>query len=109
MKPWTREDTRHWLDQLENRIEDIYYYLNKTTEWCEDNDVYDDKVVFVCASMTVVWVSTMRGEQISQKEVFEIVGVPNLEILGDLEFCLRSEYLGLDLEELLEEVINRFS
>lgn len=35
MKPWTREDTHKWVIQLENRLEDIGYYLKRTLEWCE--------------------------------------------------------------------------
>ena len=43
--PWTRLDTQHWIDQLEHRIEDIDYYLNRTLEWCEDRGVYNDQAV----------------------------------------------------------------
>lgn len=52
MKYWSREDTKSWIAQLEHRIEDIEYYLKKTVQWCEQNEVYDDKLIFVCLIMT---------------------------------------------------------
>jgi hypothetical protein len=74
-RPWSREDTQHWIAQLENRLEDIDYYLHQTVEWCEERGVYNDQAVFACAVMTVIWVSHMRDEPLSKREVLEIVGV----------------------------------
>jgi hypothetical protein len=36
MKYWSREDTKAWVAQLEDRIEDISHYIDKTLEWCEE-------------------------------------------------------------------------
>ena len=43
---WSRDDTKEWIVQLENRIEDIDYYLNRTVEWCETNGVWDNEKVY---------------------------------------------------------------
>lgn len=105
---WTRDQTQEWIVQVKNRLEDIDYYLKKTVEWCEDNNVYDDQIVFACASMTVIWVSYMRGELISKREVLELLSVKDWNESEDIEYSLRTEYSGLDHEELLEEVVSRF-
>ena len=105
-KPWSRDDTRHWIAQLENRIEDIDYYLNETVKWCEENEIYSDKIVFACAVMTVIWVSHMRHEPITKREIFEIVGVEEYDKIDDEECALGENYHDMFLDELLERVAN---
>lgn len=106
-KPWTREDTQHWIDQLEHRIEDIDYYLYQTLEWCENNGIYRDDAVFACALMTVIWVSHQRGEPMSKREAMEILGVQGWEMVEDEEFELNQKYYNMDIEDLLEEVYQK--
>ncbi len=108
IKYWSREDTQHWISQLENRIEDIDYYLKQTVEWCELHGIYEDKRVFVCAMMTVVWVSHMRDEPISRREAFEILGIDDWHLIPDEEFELGPKYKDYDLEDLLYSVTRSF-
>jgi hypothetical protein len=106
--PWTRDRTKDWVSQLETRIEDIDYYLQRTVEWCETNEIYDDQAVFACAVMTVVWVSSMRGEPLSRREALEIVGIADADSVDDAEYTLGEEYHDYDHEELLEAVASQF-
>jgi len=108
MKPWTRDDTQHWIAQLENRVEDIDYYLMRAIEWCEDHRVYDDQAVFACCAMTVIWVCRMRGETITQKEMFELLGLQGWEVGTDDEYRLGDSYLDMDHEDLLEMVASQW-
>lgn len=107
-KYWSREDTQHWISQLENRIEDIDYYLKRTIEWCELHGIYEDKRVFVCAMMTVVWVSNMRDEPVSRREAFELLGIDDWDLVPDEEFELSPKYKDYDLEDLLYTVTRSF-
>ncbi len=109
MKPWSRNNTKEWIKQLENRVKDIHYYLAQTIEWCENNNVYEDEIVIACAIMTVVWVSHMRGEPLSKIEALEILGIPDADILEDEEYHLGEPFLGYDHETLLETVVRSFS
>lgn len=108
MTYWSRDRTQEWIGQLENRLEDIDYYLNQTIEWCETNDIYDDQMVFACAVMTVVWVSHMRGEPLSRREALEIVGIADADTVDDYEYNLVDEFHDYDHEELLAAVVSRF-
>ena len=108
MKPWTREDTQHWIAQLENRIEDIQFYLSRAHEWCEENDVYSDKIIFVCSIMALVWVSHLRNEPISKHELFEILGIEDWENIEDAVFEFNPIYEDMELEELLQFVVSSF-
>lgn len=105
-KIWTRDDTRFWIAQLENRVEDIDYYLNQTVQWCEANEIYSDKVVFACAVMTVIWVCHMRHELITKREIFELLAVTDYDLIDDEECTLGENYHELYLDELLERVAN---
>jgi len=105
---WSREDTQHWINQLEHRIEDIDYYLNETVKWCEINDIYLDQQVFACMMMTVVWVSNMRNEPISKREAYEILGIEDWYKAPDEPFELGEKYQGWDLEPLLWAVLDKF-
>jgi hypothetical protein len=102
---WSREDTQHWIAQLENRVEDIDYYLTQTVAWCEQHDVYSEPTVFACALVTVLWVVTMRGEQLSRREVLEIIGVQDWETARDDMYELGEKYQNSDLEDLLIAVV----
>lgn len=104
MKPWSREDTRDWIAQLELRVEDINYYLNETVHWLEDHDIERDEVCFACAMMALVWVAYQRSEPITRWELMEILGVKDYESMPDEELELGEKYRSLDLEHVLESV-----
>jgi hypothetical protein len=105
---WSRADTKHWIAQLEHRIEDIEYYLRRTVEWCEENNVYEDRIVLACAVMTAAWVSHMRQEPLSKHEIFEILGIDGWDKVEDALFEFNSDYEHLEHEELLQMIINSF-
>lgn len=103
---WTRDQTKEWICQLENRVEDIDYYLWRTLEWCEDNGVYKDETVFACSLMTVIWVSHVRQEPISKREVMEILGIEHWDELPDEEFLLGTQFQNMDIEDILYKVVD---
>lgn len=107
-KTWTRDDTKEWILQLENRLEDIDYYLQRTVEWCGNYGIWNDEHVFILSFMTVIWVSNMRLEPVSKKEIFEIVGISGWEEMIDQEYSLGAEYHNLDFEEMLNLVASKF-
>jgi hypothetical protein len=107
IKRWTREHTKEWIIQLENRLEDIDYYLKRTVEWCENNGIWDDEHVFILSFMTILWVSNMREESVTKKEIFELVGIEGWEETIDQEYQLGKEYQNLDFEEMLNFVVSK--
>jgi hypothetical protein len=96
MKVWNRDSTRLWIAQLEHRIEDIQYYMERTVRWCETNEVYSDRTVFACVVMTAVWVSHMRNEPISKHELFEMLGVEGWDKVDDAIYEFNSDYESFD-------------
>lgn len=108
MKPWTRDNTKEWIAQLENRLEDIEYYITRTVEWCEQNGVWRDDKVFALCAMTVIWVSHMRNEPISRRELFELLAVKDADVIPDAEYTLDPTMLDKEFEEVLEMVIQTF-
>jgi hypothetical protein len=108
MQYWSRQDTKHWIAQLENRIEDIEYYLKRTISWCEENEVYSDRLIFACLVMTASWVSYMRQEPLSKQEIFEILKVDGWETVEDGIFEFNAEYDYLEHEELLQMIVSSF-
>ena len=106
MKPWSREDTRDWIAQLDLRVEDINYYLNETVQWLENHDEERDEVCFACAMMTLVWVAYQRSEPITRWELMEILGVKEYESMPDEELELGEQYRSLDLEQVLESILD---
>ncbi len=105
MKPWTRDNTREWIAQLELRVEDIDYYLNHTVRWCEDHEVYDDRLVFACALMTTLWVAWQRQESISRREIFEVLGVVDWHKVEEEEVELGPKYQNMYIDEILEAIL----
>jgi hypothetical protein len=108
MKPWRREDTKDWIAQMENRVEDHDYYIEQTMQWLDNREIHDQDIMYGCLIMTVIWVSYMRNEQITQKEVFEILGLKNWDQGTDNYYDLGKELQDLDHEQLLEKIASRF-
>ena len=102
-QPWFREHTQEWISQLENRLEDIDYYLNRTVAWCEERGITDDQTLMSCAFITCIWVSHMRSEPISYSELLEFVGLSHLMNDSDDKIYGLGSILGqLDHEEVLQ-------
>ncbi len=105
-KYWSRDDTKHWISQLENRIEDIDYYLNRTVDWCENNGVWDNEKVFALTFVTVLWVANMRMEPVSRQDIYEMLGIEQPQDIEDCVVELGDKLGCLDWEEMLELVNN---
>lgn len=104
---WTREDTKNWLFQIQHRLSDFEYYLKETEDWCASRGIINDAQLFMCYTMTIVWVSFMRGEQLSKAEMFEILGFEDFEFSNDL-YELGIEFQNCDHESLLYKVSRDF-
>lgn len=102
---WTRNQTRDWIAQLETRIKDIDYYLKKTTEWCEDRFIHDDRKVFILSFITCIWVSHMRDEPISYNELMELLGLEDMCISEDKLYELDPKFIDLEYEEMLKVIV----
>ena len=109
MRPWTRDDTKEWIIQLEHRIDDIDFYLDKTLEWCEEYGIEDDRVVFLCSFLTCIWVSHMRDESITFVELMEMLGVENWEADEEKVYDLDDKWADMDHYELLEKAVASFN
>ena len=106
-KYWSGEDTQHWITQLENRIEDIDYYLNRTVEWCENNGIWSNEDVFTLSFVTVLWVCHMRDEEVSRPEIYEMLGIEDWENVEDHVMELGNQLSGMDHEDMLMLVADR--
>lgn len=102
MNYWSRDNTKDWIHQIENRVEDFQYYVDRTLNWCEQNDVYSEKTILILTFMTCIWVSTMREEPITFSELMEILNLPLDEKFEDKIYELDDRYKHLDHDQLLE-------
>lgn len=109
MKPWTRDDTKDWIHQVENRIEDLQYYIDRTFQWCKDNEVYSEKLILILNFMTCIWVSHMRQEPISFVELLEFLDLNQLADQGQDKIYELSPILSnVDHDELLEILVKDY-
>ena len=109
MKYWSRNDTKEWIAQLEHRIEDIDYYLDRTIDWCEEYGIDDNRVVFMCSFLTCIWVSHMRDEPITFTELMEMLGVDEWDSDEEKIYELDDKWAQLDHHEFLEQVVETFT
>jgi len=108
MKYWSRENTKEWIAQLEDRLEDIAHYLEKTEDWCSEYGVEDERVIFMCMFLTCIWVSQLRGEEITYVELMEMLGIEDSKHGTEKFYELDDKYLNLTHIELLEEAVASF-
>lgn len=112
MKYWSRDDTKEWINQLEHRIDDIDYYLDRTLSWCDEYGIDNHQTIFMCSFLTCVWVSQVRGEQITFLELMEMLGVTEWESNSNTEekiYELDECYADLDHYELLERAVEKLN
>ena len=105
---WTREDTKDWIAQLEHRIDDINYFLQRTVKWCEDNYIYDHDRMFMCSFLTCIWVSYQRSEPITYNELIEMLGLEEMTIEEDKLYELDEQFANFEHEEMLEFAVKKF-
>lgn len=103
-KAWSRTDTQDWLNQVTNRIEDIDYYLGRTVEYCEANGIWDDIKVFSISFIVIIWVCHMREEEVTRREILEILGFEHWASAEDNVMSLGKHLEGKDFEEILQIV-----
>jgi len=109
MNYWSRENTKEWIAQLEDRLEDIAHYLEKTSIWCEENEIEDDRVVFMCMFLTCIWVSQLRCEEITYIELMEMLGI-EIPVQAEEKFYeLDDEYVDFTHHELLTNAVVKFN
>ena len=113
MTPWERDNTRDWIAQLSNRLEDVEYYKAQTLLWCKENDVVSETLITKCIIATCIWVSNMRLESISLGEIYDFLGIPeeiylsqesNRDMNDVIEFS--EELTTVDLEIILKGIVD---
>lgn len=100
-RPWTRDDTKNFIQNIESRISDIDHFLEQTLSWCEQHDIIDSRRVAACCIFTCIWVSAMRGETITYTELMEIL---DLNVVGEFDdkiYNFGDDFKGVDLETML--------
>lgn len=107
-KPWTREDTQIWISQLENRVEDIRFYVDHTIHWCDQRYITEEELLTACIMVTILWVCMMRQESASRREVMELLGISNWADVDDLEYMLDDRFQDMELDDVLEVVLEKF-
>ena len=108
-KYWNRDSTKEWIAQLENRLEDLDYYLNRTVEWAENNGLTDQESIFSLGFVTVLWVCYMRSEEVSRQEIYELLGIEDWQEADDCVMELGDQLSGLDYEDMLNLVARTLS
>lgn len=108
-KIWTRDDTKSWISQLQDRITDINDYLQSALEWCDHKEIDDERIVFMCCFLTCIWVSQCRGEDITYTELMEIMGVEIEEFTEEKFYELDAKYADMTHRELLENALIIFN
>lgn len=105
MTPWTRDDTKDWISRLETQTHDISYYLNRTTEWCDDREIDSSATRMTCLIVTVMWVGYMQGTTFSKRDILEIIGIEDWYNAAEEYYDLNEKYHNMDLEEILEVAV----
>ena len=108
MNYWSREHTKAWIAQLEDRIDDIAEYIERTAVWCEEHDIDNERVIFICMFITCIWVSQLRCEPITYTELMEMLGVTPASADDEKLYELNDGYADLTHRELLRQTVDTF-
>jgi len=109
MKPWTRDDTKDWINLVLGRFEDFEYYRDRTLDYCENHLIEDPDLVTKCVVATLIWVAAHRNETLSFTELLDLLHVPlddNLTVKDRQIIIPTEELTKLDHQELLQVCLN---
>lgn len=108
MTIWALTDTKLWIHEQYLVIEMMDYYLKSTIDWLEEKQIFDNRQIFICSFMTIIWVNHhLHNRLTTKREIFELLEIPNWLEVDDYPYVLPAVYieLGLEHEDLLNLVI----
>lgn len=108
-RPWSRNDTQEWIAQMETRVADMQYYLGEALLWLASQGYCRPEITIACLTMTCVWVSNMRNEQITAHEIMEMIGASTEDAkTPNSIFELAPQFKGWDIEEIWYHTVRQY-
>lgn len=100
-------ETRRYLDQIGSRIKTYHNTMNRAKEFIFANGIYDNSLAMECIVMSLLWVSAVRGEQLTEEELFMFLGLET-ELADDKTITFADSMKDWGLEEVLKYVVDNY-
>jgi hypothetical protein len=109
MTPWTREDTREYIQNLEEEIEIYLTYKLRVESYLESKGYFaDNTVLYVkCYILAFAWISHHLDRELSIRMIYDLIGIEN-DVDPNQGLVLAENFLVLDFNELMDLVIQDY-
>ena len=97
-------DTKRYLDHIGSRITTYFNSMNRAKEFVLTNGIYDQELIMNCIVMSLLWVASVRGEELSEDELFMFLGLET-NLAEQKVININPDMKDWGLEEVLEYVI----
>lgn len=100
-------DTRRYLENIGARVKSYHNGINRAKDFVLDNNIYDQSLVMNCIIMSILWVAAVRGEKLSESELFMFLDLE--EELSESKIIEMDPKMGeWGLEEVLLYVMENY-
>lgn len=97
-------ETRRYLDSIGSRVKSYYSALTRAETFILDNEITNREVVLNCTVMSILWMASVREEELTEDELFLFLGLET-ELAETKSIALNSEWSDWSLEEVLVYVV----
>lgn len=100
-------ETRRYLDSIGSRIRAYYNSMNRAKEYVLEQGIYDHVIVMNCIIMSLLWLASVRGEELSEEELFMFLNIET-DLADAKTIGIADVMKDWPLEDVLKYVVDNF-
>jgi hypothetical protein len=100
-------DTKRYLENIGSRVRAYHNTINRAKEYVLENEIHEHPIVMNCIIMSILWLSSVRGEELSEEELFMFLGLED-ELAENKTVQISPDMRTWGLEEVLEYVVKNY-
>jgi hypothetical protein len=100
-------ETKRYLDKIGSRVNAYNNSMTRAKEYVLENNVTDHYIVMNCIIMSLLWVAAVRGEQLTEEELFMFLNIDS-EYADDINISIAKGMEEWGLEEVLDYVVANY-
>lgn len=100
----TSELAKQYLSEIGEKATEYYEALEFTKDYVIRNTDMNNENVIDCMLMSILWVASKRGDELTEEDVCMFLNVDSEIEHGDITVQIVPEMQGWSLEEVLEYV-----
>lgn len=98
-------ETKQYLSSISHRVQSYANMREHAIEHVTDLGIYDNEILTNCVVMSMLWLAAVRGEEITQNQIFMHLGLPEL-LEDDVVMTISEEMFIMSIDDVLNYTID---